>query len=117
MMLSSHVMVALSAYRRRSDVVRSYVRGRADLSSLDQPADRVTYADIFGVREFRALFASRVLSTVGDYLARAALVITVFTETGSTALMGITFALGTLPDLIGGRCWPGWPTAIPAGPS
>ncbi len=64
--------------------------------------DRVTYADIFGVREFRALFTSRALSTIGDYIARAALVIAVFAETGSTALMGVTFALTVLPDLIGG---------------
>src|SRR6476469_5653436 len=63
---------------------------------------RVTYADIFGEREFRALFISRALSTIGDYVARAALVIAVFSETKSTALMGITFALTTLPDLIGG---------------
>ena len=64
--------------------------------------DRVTYADIFAVREFRALFISRGLSTIGDYLARSALTIAVFVETGSTALMGITFALTMLPDLIGG---------------
>lgn len=64
--------------------------------------DRVSYADIFAEREFRALFASRALSTIGDYIARAALVIAVFHETRSTALMGITFALTTLPDLIGG---------------
>lgn len=63
---------------------------------------RVTYADVFRDREFRALFVSRALSTVGDYVARAALVIAVFSETGSTALMGVTFALTTLPDLIGG---------------
>lgn len=68
----------------------------------DQARDRVTYADIFSVREFRALFTSKALSTIGDYIARAALVIAVFSETGSTALMGITFALTTLPDLIGG---------------
>lgn len=68
----------------------------------DQPHDRVTYADIFSGREFRGLFISRVLSTLGDYVARAALVITVFAETRSAALMGITFALTTLPDLIGG---------------
>lgn len=67
-----------------------------------QTSKRVTYADIFSVREFRALFVSRALSTVGDYLARAALTIAVFTETGSAALMGVTFALTTLPDLIGG---------------
>lgn len=69
---------------------------------VSEPESRVTYADIFGEREFRALFVSRALSTVGDYIARAALVIAVFSETGSTALMGVTFALTTLPDLIGG---------------
>jgi MFS family permease len=72
------------------------------LSAGDQTEDRVTYADIFAEREFRALFTSRALSTVGDYVARAALVIAVFAETKSTALMGITFALTSLPDLIGG---------------
>lgn len=72
------------------------------MSAGDQTDDRVTYADIFAEREFRALFISRALSTVGDYVARAALVIAVFADTHSTALMGITFALTSLPDLIGG---------------
>jgi MFS family permease len=72
------------------------------LPGEDRPNDRVTYADIFAEREFRALFTSRALSTIGDYIARAALTIAVFNETGSEALMGITFALTNLPDLIGG---------------
>lgn len=72
------------------------------MSGEGRTRDRVTYADIFADREFRALFTSRTLSTIGDYIARAALVIAVFAETGSTALMGITFALTSLPDLIGG---------------
>ncbi|GAB3468816.1 MFS transporter [Actinophytocola sediminis] len=72
------------------------------MSGEGKADNRVTYAEIFAVREFRALFASRSLSTIGDYLARAALTIAVFTETGSEALMGITFALSVLPDLIGG---------------
>jgi MFS family permease len=76
--------------------------GALGLSGERQADERVTYADIFAEREFRALFISRALSTIGDYLARAALTIAVFTETGSEALMGITFALTTLPDLIGG---------------
>jgi predicted MFS family arabinose efflux permease len=70
--------------------------------SGDREGQRVTYADIFAGREFRALFTSRALSTIGDYIARAALVIAVFSETGSEALMGITFALSSLPDLVGG---------------
>jgi predicted MFS family arabinose efflux permease len=72
------------------------------LSAGEQPSDRVKYADIFANSEFRALFISRALSTIGDLIARAGLVIAVFTETKSTALMGITFALTTLPDLLGG---------------
>jgi MFS family permease len=72
------------------------------LPGENQSHDRLTYADIFAIHEFRALFTSRALSTIGDYVARAALVIAVFTDTGSTTLMGITFALTTLPDLIGG---------------
>ncbi|MCE7006357.1 MFS transporter [Kibdelosporangium philippinense] len=72
------------------------------MSGERQGTERVSYADIFSVREFRALFISRALSTVGDYLARAALTIAVFNQTGSEALMGITFALTVLPDLIGG---------------
>ncbi|TCO59720.1 MFS transporter [Actinocrispum wychmicini] len=72
------------------------------MSGERQGDERVTYADIFAEREFRTLFISRSLSTVGDYLARAALTIAVFTQTGSAALMGVTFALSTLPDLIGG---------------
>jgi predicted MFS family arabinose efflux permease len=73
-----------------------------ELSGEGRWRDRVTYGDIFSERDFRALFISRALSTIGDYVARAALVIAVFSETGSTALMGVTFALTTLPDLIGG---------------
>ncbi len=75
--------------------------------------DRVSYADIFAVPEFRALFISRGLSTVGDYTARAGLVVAVFTETGSEALMGVTFALTVLPDLIGGPLLAGLADRLP----
>ncbi|WP_165974477.1 MFS transporter [Nonomuraea deserti] len=78
-----------------------------------EPHVRVTYADIFGGREFRALFVSRALSTIGDYVARVALVITVFAETGSVALMGVTFALTTLPDLFGGPMLAGLADRLP----
>lgn len=89
-------------------------REGAGLSVQGEARDeRVTYADIFAVREFRALFISRALSTVGDYIARAALTIAVFVETGSTALMGITFALTSLPDLIGGPLLAGLADRLP----
>lgn len=83
------------------------------MSGKGKAHNRVTYGDIFAEREFRALFTSRVLSTIGDYIARAALVIAVFADTGSTALMGITFALTTLPDLIGGPALAGLADRFP----
>jgi MFS family permease len=83
------------------------------LSGEGKPDDRVTYSDIFAEREFRVLFTSRVLSTIGDFLARAALTIAVFADTGSEALMGITFALTVLPDLVGGPVLAGLADRLP----
>ncbi|MFI9506561.1 MFS transporter [Nocardia sp. NPDC052566] len=83
------------------------------MSGAGRTVERVTYAAIFAEREFRALFLSRSLSTIGDYLARAALTIAVFTETGSEALMGVTFALTVLPDLIGGPLLAGLADRLP----
>ena len=59
-------------------------------------ADRrpATFRDVFGVREFRALFGTFVLSSVGDELARVALTVLVYRRTGSPLLSAITFAIG-----------------------
>lgn len=83
------------------------------MSGEGKPDDRVTYSDIFAEREFRVLFTSRVLSTIGDFLARAALTIAVFVDTGSEALMGLTFALTVLPDLVGGPVLAGLADRLP----
>jgi MFS family permease len=61
-----------------------------------------TFRDVFGVREFRALFGTFVLSSVGDELARVALTVLVYRRTGSPLLSAITFAISYLPWLIGG---------------
>jgi Major Facilitator Superfamily len=62
----------------------------------------VTFRDVFGVREFRALFGTFVLSSIGDELARVALTVLVYQRTGSPLLSAVTFAIGYLPWLIGG---------------
>ncbi|MFC0105821.1 Major Facilitator Superfamily protein [Kibdelosporangium aridum] len=64
--------------------------------------ERVGYREALANREFRALFLGRSLSTAGDYLARAALMIAVYERTESAGLMAVTFGLTMLPDLLGG---------------
>jgi MFS family permease len=54
------------------------------------------------VREFRPLFGSYLLSTIGDELARVALTVLVYQRTNSALLSAITFAISYLPWLVGG---------------
>lgn len=62
----------------------------------------VTYRGIFGVPEFRAVFAAQSISVVGDQFARVALAVLVFDRTHSAALTALTYGLTFLPDLVGG---------------
>jgi MFS family permease len=54
------------------------------------------------VPEFRPLFGSFLLSTIGDELARVALTVLVFQRTDSALLAAVTFAISYLPWLLGG---------------
>jgi hypothetical protein len=56
---------------------------------------------VFAVREFRALWASQILSIVGDRLALVALTLLVFDRTRSPLLAAIAYAAGYVPYLIG----------------
>ena len=57
---------------------------------------------MFAVGEFRPLFGSYLLSTVGDELARVALTVLVYQRTDSALLAALTFAISYLPWLLGG---------------
>ena len=74
--------------------------GKADVD--DAPRRPATFRDVFRIREFRALFGTFVLSTVGDELARVAVTVLVYHRTNSPLLSAITFAIGYLPWLLGG---------------
>ena len=63
---------------------------------------RATFRDVFAVREFRFLWSSVVLSTVGDRLALVALTLLVYDQTGSPLLAALVYAAGYLPWVIGG---------------
>ncbi len=65
------------------------------------PARRASFRDVFAVAEFRALWASQILSVGGDRLALVALTLLVYDRTHSPLLAAITFASGTLPYIIG----------------
>ncbi|SEO60873.1 MFS transporter [Trujillonella endophytica] len=75
----------------------------------DPPATRdptsnvqATFGEVFAVPEFRPLFGSYLLSTIGDQLARVALTVLVYQRTDSPLLSAITFAVSYLPWLVGG---------------
>ncbi|MFI5696354.1 MFS transporter [Kribbella sp. NPDC051586] len=61
-----------------------------------------TYRDAFRVPEFRAMWLAELQSVAGDQLARVALSVLVFSDTGSAALTGLTYALTFVPSLLGG---------------
>jgi len=65
------------------------------------PAQCATFADVFAVREFRALWFSQILSAGGDRLALVALALLIYDRTRSPLLAAIAYAAGTLPYLIG----------------
>jgi MFS family permease len=67
-----------------------------------QAAPRVGYRQAVASRQFRALFASQLVSISGTSIAAVALTIVVYQRTASPLLASLTFALGFLPYLLGG---------------
>ena len=65
------------------------------------PAVRASFRDVFAVAEFRALWASQILSAGGDRLALVALTLLVYDRTHSPLLTAVAFASGTLPYIVG----------------
>ncbi|MFK4086392.1 MFS transporter [Kribbella sp. NPDC020789] len=65
-------------------------------------AGAVSYREVFRVPEFRAMWLAELQSVAGDQLARVALSVLVFADTGSAALTGLTYALTFVPSLLGG---------------
>jgi MFS family permease len=63
---------------------------------------QATFREVFSVREFRPLFGTFLLSTIGDELARVALTVLVYQRTESPLLSAATFAISYLPWLLFG---------------
>ncbi|MGP3955948.1 MFS transporter [Nonomuraea sp. 3N208] len=60
------------------------------------------FRDVFAVGEFRTLLAAQSLSTAGDQVARLALAILVYADTGSPVFTAVSVALTYVPELLGG---------------
>lgn len=67
-----------------------------------RPPERAGYRDVLGVREFLAIFAANIVSTLGTVVAAVALTVLVYQQTRSAALAASVMALSFLPYLIGG---------------
>ena len=76
-------------------------------------ARQATFRDVFAVREFRALWASQLLSEVGDRLTLVALTLLIYTRTGSPLLAALTYAAGSLPWVIGSLAFSGLGDRLP----
>ncbi|MET9261962.1 MFS transporter [Amycolatopsis sp. NPDC004079] len=75
--------------------------------------NRVTFREVFGVAEFRAMWFGELLSIAGDQLARVALSVLVYANTGSATLTGLTYALTFFPSLLGGIFLTGFADRFP----
>ncbi|WP_175439772.1 MFS transporter [Streptomyces sp. WMMB 714] len=60
------------------------------------------YRAVFRAREFRFVFAAHVLSLLGGVVAHVALPVLVYAGTSSPLLSALTFAMGFLPQALGG---------------
>jgi predicted MFS family arabinose efflux permease len=67
----------------------------------DAPA-RASYRDVFGVGEFRVIFAANIVSMLGTVVASVALTVLIYDQTRSAALAALVMALSFMPYLIGG---------------
>ncbi|MFI5936949.1 MFS transporter [Actinoplanes sp. NPDC051494] len=67
-----------------------------------EPERNGSYRDLFAVREYRAMYFSLLVNWVGDYLARAAIIVLVYQRTESVTLSAASFAISYLPWIVGG---------------
>ncbi|MEO7260009.1 MAG: MFS transporter [Jatrophihabitantaceae bacterium] len=76
-------------------------------------SERVTFAAVLRIREFRVLWIADAQSAIGDQLARVALSVLVFQQTASAVLTALTYALTFVPALVGGVLLSGLADRLP----
>ena len=81
------------------------VTGPPRIENPDRPAG---YRDVFGVREFRAVFAADLFSLIGDQIAAVAVAVLLFQDSGSPLLAAAGYATAYVPWLLGGPLLAAW---------
>ncbi|MBT0773031.1 MFS transporter [Kineosporia sp. J2-2] len=76
----------------------------------DRPAG---YRDVFGVREFRAVFAADLFSLIGDQIAAVAVAVLLYQDSGSPLLAAVGYATAYVPWLLGGPLLAAWAERFP----
>jgi MFS family permease len=76
-------------------------------------SERVTFAAVLRVREFRVLWLADAQSAIGDQLARVALSVLVFERTESAVLTALAYALTFMPAMLGGVLLSGLADRLP----
>ena len=66
----------------------------------DATTAAVTYRDVLANRDFRRLWGVTIFSSLGESIAQVALPLLVFAITGSGAMLGLVFAISTLPKIV-----------------
>lgn len=74
---------------------------------------KTSFKDVFKVGEFRALWASQILSAGGDRLALVALTILIFDRTRSPLLAAVAYAAGNVPYIAGALFLSGFADRFP----
>jgi predicted MFS family arabinose efflux permease len=72
-----------------------------------------TYREALASSEFRAVYFGSTLSSVGDYLSKAAVTALVFADTRSAALAAGAFAISYVPWVVGGPVLAAAVTRVP----
>lgn len=79
----------------------------------DGAARPATWRSLLADREYRALWIAQVISTIGDQLARVALAVLVYDQTGSALLTASVYAITYLPAIVGGPLLGGLADRLP----
>lgn len=76
-------------------------------------SERVTFAAVLRIREFRVLWLADAQSAIGDQLARVALSVLIFERTSSAVLTALAYALTFVPAMLGGVLLSGLADRLP----
>jgi predicted MFS family arabinose efflux permease len=76
-------------------------------------SDRVTFAAVLRIREFRVLWFADAQSAIGDQIARIALSVLVFQRTDSALLTALAYSLTFVPAMLGGVLLSGLADRLP----